>query len=175
VADPKDTNDYGGVHTNSGVNNKLCFLLTDGGVFNGQTVSGMGILRVAGLYYEVNTNILTSGANWTDLYNALVQASINLGWSVEERNNLYRACAAVEIASSQDIYVDQANNCSFQDGRQFCAFHLGGPFQKVINGANAARPGDALLIKGGFYNETLTFDKIMVIKSYGGVVTIGQP
>src|SRR5262245_21501783 len=175
VDHPDKTNDFGGVHTNSGVNNKLCYLLTDGDVFNGQTVTGMGILQVAGLYYEVNTNLLTSGADWTDLYNALVQAAINLRWDTQERKNLYRACAALEIAYPQDIYVDQANTCYFQDGRQFCSFVLGGPFQNVINGVNAARPGDALFIKGGYYNETLTFDKIMVIKSYGGVVTIGQP
>jgi Zn-dependent metalloprotease len=175
VDHPDDTNDHGGVHTNSGVNNKLCYLLTDGDVFNSQTVSGMGILRVASLYYEVNTNLLTSGADWTDLYNALVQAAINLGWDTQERNNLFRACAAVEIASPQDIYVDLANFCSLQNGRQFCILNLGGPFRKVINGVNAARPGDALFIRSGSYNETLTFDKIMVIKSYDGIVTIGQP
>jgi Zn-dependent metalloprotease len=175
VADPDDTNDNGGVHKNSGVNNKLCYLLTDGDVFNGQTVSGMGILRVASLYYEVNTDLLTSGADWTDLYNALVQAAINLGWDTQERNNLYRACAAVEIASSQDIYVDRANFCSPQDGRRFCVVALGGPFRKVINALNVARPGDALFIRSGSYNEILTFDKIMVIKSYDGIVTIGRP
>jgi Zn-dependent metalloprotease len=177
-SDPKD---HGGVHTNSGVNNKLCYLLTDGDVFNGQTVAGMGILRVAGLYYEVNTNLLSSGADWTDLYNALVQAAINLGWTTQERNNLYRACAAVEIASSRNIYVDAANNCLAQDGRQFCSlihggsFPFGGPFRTVSAGVNAARPGDTLFIRRGFYNEPLTIDKIMLIRSYDGVVTIGQP
>ena len=35
--------DNRGVHYNSGVANKLAFLLTDGGSFNGQTVTGQGI------------------------------------------------------------------------------------------------------------------------------------
>jgi len=45
--------DHGGVHTNCGVNNKLCYLLTDGDTFRGYTVQGMGLARVAELYYEV--------------------------------------------------------------------------------------------------------------------------
>src|ERR1051326_3651019 len=105
------TADNGGVHWNSGVNNKLCYLLTDGDTFNGQSVTGMGISRVAALYYEVNANLLTSGADWTDLYNALCQAAINLGWSPSERDNLYRACAAVEIGTmQQDAVLDQTFN-----------------------------------------------------------------
>ena len=32
--------DNGGVHINSGVNNKAAFLMTDGGTFNGQTITG---------------------------------------------------------------------------------------------------------------------------------------
>ena len=35
--------DSHGVHTNSGVNNKAAFLITDGGTFNGQTVVGLGL------------------------------------------------------------------------------------------------------------------------------------
>ena len=45
--------DNGGVHFNSGVNNKAAFLMTDGGTFNGQTVTGLGIAKVARIYYEV--------------------------------------------------------------------------------------------------------------------------
>src|SRR6185295_273879 len=37
-----DNNDQGGVHSNSGVGNKLCFLLCDGGVFNGQNIIALG-------------------------------------------------------------------------------------------------------------------------------------
>jgi subtilisin-like proprotein convertase family protein len=90
--------DNGGVHTNCGVNNKLCYLLTDGGTFNGHTVTGMGITKIADLYYEVQTNLLTSGADYTDLYSALTQAAINLGWTSTEKQNLEQASQAVEIA-----------------------------------------------------------------------------
>ena len=73
TADP-DELDGGGVHTNSGVNNKAAFLLTDGGTFNGQTVQPLGIDKVARLYYVVETTLLTSAADYQDLASALQQA-----------------------------------------------------------------------------------------------------
>ena len=70
--------DLGGVHTNSGVNNKAVYLMTDGDNFNGRTVTGIGLDKTAAIYYEVQTNLLSSGANYTDLYYALNQACSNL-------------------------------------------------------------------------------------------------
>ncbi|MER2584227.1 MAG: M4 family metallopeptidase, partial [Candidatus Competibacter sp.] len=70
--------DQGGVHTNSGVNNKAAYLMTDGGSFNGLTVAGLGITKVAKIYYEAQTNLLTSGSDYADLYDALRQACSNL-------------------------------------------------------------------------------------------------
>ncbi len=70
--------DNGGVHTNSGVGNKAAYLMTDGGSFNGRTVRGLGVNKVAHIYYEVNTNILTSGSDYQDLYDGLFQACQDL-------------------------------------------------------------------------------------------------
>lgn len=72
------TGDNGGVHINSGVNNKAAYLMTDGDTFNGYTVTGIGITKVAKVYYEAQTNILTSSSQYMDLYNALYQACNNL-------------------------------------------------------------------------------------------------
>ena len=47
--------DNGGVHQNTGINNKAAFLMTDGGTFNGKTVVGLGIDKVAKIYYEAQT------------------------------------------------------------------------------------------------------------------------
>ena len=92
--------DFGGVHINSGVNNKAVFLMTDGGTFNGFTVAGLGLPRVADLYYEVQTNLLTSASDYADLNDALIQASNNLGFSANERQAVQNALNAVEM--SQD-------------------------------------------------------------------------
>ena len=70
--------DNGGVHTNSGVSNKAAYLMTDGGTFNGKTVTGLGITKVAKIFYEVQTHLFTSASDFQDLYNGLQQACTNL-------------------------------------------------------------------------------------------------
>ncbi len=72
--------DNGGVHWNSGVNNKAAYLMTDGGTFNGYTVAALGATKVARIYYEAQANLLTSGSDYADLYYALNQACLlNVG------------------------------------------------------------------------------------------------
>jgi len=169
AANPDDSNDNGGVHTNSGVNNKLCFLLTDGGTFNGQSVTGLGISRIADLYYEVNTNLLTSGADWDELFDALRQAAINLAWNASDRANLERGCLAVEIAS---YVVDGASGCPSQTGAPACG-SLGGPFRTVALGQSTVSPGATLTIRSGVYPETLTLSKRGRFVAEGGTARIG--
>ncbi len=72
------TSDNGGVHTNSGVGNKLVYLLVDGGSFNGQTVTIIGMTKTAKIYYEAATNMLTSGSDYADLATGLSQACQSL-------------------------------------------------------------------------------------------------
>lgn len=73
----KGTGDNGGVHYNSGVNNKAAYLLVAGGTFNYKTVTALGWLKTATIYYEAQTNLLTSGSGYYDLYNILYQACVN--------------------------------------------------------------------------------------------------
>ena len=73
--------DNGGVHFNSGINNKAAYLMTDGDVFNGYTVNGLGLGKVADIYYEAQTNLLTSGSDYADLHTALNQACQN-SWAL---------------------------------------------------------------------------------------------
>ncbi len=72
------SSDHGGVHTNSGIANKAAFLLADGGTFNGYTVTGLGVIKAAHIFYEAQMTLLTSGSDYGDLYNALYQACTNL-------------------------------------------------------------------------------------------------
>ncbi len=100
TADPGGS-DSGGVHTNSGVNNKAAFLITDGGSFNGKTVTGLGITKAAKIYYEVETNLLTSASDYADLYSALQQACTNLvgsaGITSSDCTQVTNAVDAVEM------------------------------------------------------------------------------
>ncbi len=99
----KGTYDNGGVHWNSGVNNKAVFLMVDGGAFNGKTVIGIGWDKTEAIYYEVQTNLLTSGSDYSDLYYALQQACTNLigqeGISSADCTQVKNAIDAVQMNS----------------------------------------------------------------------------
>ena len=70
--------DNGAVHRNSGVGNKAAYLMVDGGSFSGFTVSPLGWVKTAAIYYEAQSKLLSSGADYADLYYALQQACKNL-------------------------------------------------------------------------------------------------
>jgi Zn-dependent metalloprotease len=74
----KGLGDNGGVHYNSGVNNKAVYLMVQGGTFNNKTITGIGWNKTAAIYYEAQTNLLSSGSDYSDLYYALQQACKNL-------------------------------------------------------------------------------------------------
>lgn len=88
--------DNGGVHTNSGVGNKLVYLLTDGDTFNGEQVRGVGIVRTAKLFYGA-LELLPPTADYTMLALALNASALSQGLSIEDRFNISRALNAVEI------------------------------------------------------------------------------
>jgi hypothetical protein len=68
-----NTNDFCGVHHNSGVGNHAAALITDGGSYHAYTITGLGIARTAELYYGAQ-GLLTSTSQYRDLYNALLQS-----------------------------------------------------------------------------------------------------
>lgn len=70
---PTKYNDYGGVHTNSGVGNKLASLLVDGGSHNSVTVKGIGVPKSAQIYWTAQT-LLTSNATYSTMGKALTQS-----------------------------------------------------------------------------------------------------
>lgn len=70
--------DNGGVHINSGVPNKATYLMTDGGTFNGKTVTGLGLEKVVRIWYRVAVNTLVSGAEFQDVYDLLPQACMDM-------------------------------------------------------------------------------------------------
>ena len=63
--------DNGGVHHNSGVMNKAAYLMAQGGSFRGWTISPIGLLKTAKLFYWTNTQLLRSGSDYRDLSAAL--------------------------------------------------------------------------------------------------------
>ena len=107
--------DNGGVHTNSGVNNKAAYLMTDGGTFNGYSVSGLGIGKVADIYYETQTNLLVSGSDYADLYEALNIGCLNLvgvdNITQQDCEEVRKATEAVEMNADPFDLHPEAQIC----------------------------------------------------------------
>lgn len=108
-AEPWNSPDFdsGGVHFNSGVGNKAAYLIarpaSDGAVtFNGQTITGIGHAKAARVYFE-SLQLLTSGADYADLYGVLPQACANLaaggvgGITVADCQTVSAAVTATEM------------------------------------------------------------------------------
>lgn len=171
AGEPCTVLDSGGVHYNSGIGNKLVFLLTDGDTFNGYVISAMGIANVADLYYEAQRFFLTSGANYYDLHWALRSSAVELGWNAAQRNNLYNACRAVEIvAYARSFFISTSGSDQFGNGSEYF------PFRTVTFGNAMAQPGDTLYLAPGSYNETLVLDEVMTLQTWGpGSAVIGSP
>ena len=100
---PANEFDDGGVHFNSGVGNKAAFLIAAGGTFRGRSVRGLGIDKAARIYYEVMTNLLTSGSDYADLALALPQACVNVvgldGITSADCEQVKAAVSAVDMAA----------------------------------------------------------------------------
>ncbi|MFT3749748.1 MAG: M4 family metallopeptidase [Agriterribacter sp.] len=151
-------NDYCGVHTNSGVQNQMFFLLSQGGngwndgndcfapVNTGYSwsVSGIGINKAAEIAYDVLCNYLTSTSTYIDARNAWVAAAENIyGVCSFEAIQAGRAWYAVGIAPP----VPQA--------AMFCNLEFGAVPYAFIT------PKDIITTQGCFVNITPTGNNIL--------------
>jgi Zn-dependent metalloprotease len=102
--------DNGGVHSNSGVGNKTAYLISQGGTFNGQTITGIdgsdaGLTKTAKLYVDVIER-LSSGADFADLAVQLDQSCEDLlatgsaGFTSANCVAVHKAGLATELAST---------------------------------------------------------------------------
>ena len=100
--------DGGGVHTNSGIPNHAFALMTDGGSFNGYTITGIGLTKAGKIQYRALTRYLVSGSDFLDNYNALKQSCTDLvgtsGITSGDCTEVGKALDAVEM--------DDPWNCS---------------------------------------------------------------
>ncbi len=84
------SSDHGGVHTNSGVQNKWFVLLADGGTHNGINVQGIGKTKAAKIAYRNLSVYLNSGSNYM---------SARIG-AINSAKDLYGPCSAELIATT---------------------------------------------------------------------------
>lgn len=72
------TADGGGVHTNSGVPNHAYALIVDGGTYNGQTISGIGLTKAAHIYFRAMSVYQGPATDFADHADALEQSCSDL-------------------------------------------------------------------------------------------------
>ena len=124
--------DNGGVHTNSGIQNKATYLMSEGGSFNGRTVAGMGRAKTTDVIYFLTRYLTPDTATFLDARNlavaaakVLAQGSIH-GFVPADVCTVRNAYAAVELGQAdtdcngvednaddddQDGIFNDADNC----------------------------------------------------------------
>ncbi|SFD37186.1 neutral peptidase B [Bacillus sp. UNCCL81] len=70
--------DNGGVHINSGINNKAAYLISQGGTNEGYTIKGVGVTTAEKIYYRALTKYLTASSGFKEMREAAVQAARDL-------------------------------------------------------------------------------------------------
>lgn len=92
--------DNGGVHTNSGINNKAAYLIAAGGSQYGVTVQGIGRPKTAAIYYRALTLYLTPTSDFQAMRDAAIQAATDLyGENSNEVTTVQNAYDAVGVGS----------------------------------------------------------------------------
>lgn len=99
--------DGGGVHFNSGVSNHFYALLADGGTYNSQTVTGIGLTKAGKIAYRALTVYLLSGSSFGDAASAFTQSCSDLvagpdGITADDCQEVADALAAVEMAEATE-------------------------------------------------------------------------
>ncbi|MFD7073637.1 M4 family metallopeptidase [Nocardioides sp. NPDC059952] len=102
--------DGGGVHTNSGVGNKTAYLISQGGTFNGRTITGIDggdpTLQKTATLYLYTIQHLVSGSQYVDLRRTLANgcsalvAAGTAGFTADDCTQVNLATDATELAKS---------------------------------------------------------------------------
>ena len=120
--------DGGGVHTNSGVPNHGYALLVDGGTYNGHTISAIGVVKAAHLYWRAQSVYQTPTSDFADHADALHASCQDLigvplaGLSVTStpagpsgQSITAADCAVVdEMIAAVELRTDPTAQCNFQ-------------------------------------------------------------
>jgi len=140
-------NDNGGVHFNSGIPNKMFYLLSDGGTHHGITVTRIGIENAIKIMYRANADdYWTSGTDFINASLGSISAANDLdpsgAWATQVKN----AWAAVGVGCAISVGQGALNSQPFIDGyNRNGAASVGCPINTVHRWGN----GDTQDFDGG--------------------------
>ncbi|HEX9751319.1 MAG TPA: M4 family metallopeptidase [candidate division Zixibacteria bacterium] len=95
--DPTPANDYCGVHTNSGVPNKMFYLLSDGGTHFGITVGAIGVYEAFNVLYRASQSHWMPNDGFRDAMQGMCKAGDELDPSGGYKKQSGLAWAAVGV------------------------------------------------------------------------------
>lgn len=185
---PSIFNDYCGVHTNSGVQNRWFSLLVDGGTQNGVTVVGVGEGPARSVAYRNMTIELFAGANYNDARaNAIDAANVLFGACSNVVAQVTNAWAAVGVGapfgpcvppltvlingpSQGDVGISYTFTSSISGGVAPFTYQWRVNGTQVGTGANLVRNFSS----GGYYEIALTVtDSAGQVRTYFHDINIG--
>lgn len=173
------SDDNGGVHMNSGVQNYWFYLLSQGGsgtndLGNSYTVTGIGITQARQIAYRNLTTYLTPSSNYLASYYGSLQAAEDLYGNASTQYNAVRAAwYAVGIGSNPYTYCSgqtwlTASSGTVTDGSGNANYNDNSNCRWVI-----APPGATqITINFTQFNLEVGYDTVFV---YGGTDTTGTP
>ncbi|OJV24262.1 MAG: hypothetical protein BGO32_04440 [Bacteroidetes bacterium 37-13] len=173
------SDDNGGVHTNSGVQNYWFYLLSQGGsgtndLGNSYSVTGIGINQARQIVYRNLMNYLTPNSNYLAAYNSSLQAAEDLYGNPSTQYNAVRAAwYAVGIGSNPNTYcsgttVLTANSGTVTDGSGSANYNNNSNCKWII-----APPGATqITLNFTSFNLENGYDTVFV---YGGTDTTSTP
>ncbi|WP_028651858.1 M4 family metallopeptidase [Nocardioides halotolerans] len=139
--------DHGGVHGNSGVPNHAYALAVDGGTYNGQTITGMGLDKAASIWWRAQTAYLTPSSNFTEFATALASSCTDLiGDDIRELTTTPNASPTLAAPIT-------AGDCTQLD-KVITAVELTNPVTEC-NYQPVLQPGSPAPCGAGFTTETV--------------------
>lgn len=177
------TSNHGGVHINSGIPNKVAYLMAEGGTFNGRTVSGIGRGATERIFYRALTAGLISSATFVDFYNALLsaagalygttsaqyQATLNAAQAVGLNSPPSCGGAATPDAYEPDNSAATARSITVGGAAQSRNFHTAGDQDWVTFNATA---GTVYVIQTGGLQRNA--DTVLALFGNNGSVLLAQ-
>jgi len=123
-----ETDDFGWVHTNSSIHNKVGSLIIAGGAHNGFTITGMGRAKAAKLFYDVIKNWLGPYAQFQDARDQeILAARLNPHLGPQDSCIVRNAWASVGIGVADsdcdgidDTFDDDSDNDGVPDSGDNC-------------------------------------------------------
>jgi bacillolysin len=107
LSNPAITDDFGGVHTNSGVQNRWFYLLSMGGIQNSTIVNGIGQEKAAKIAFYTLRNLVMPNETYLQVREHSIAAAIILyGFCSPEHIETCKAWKACNIGNSCDCIGD---------------------------------------------------------------------